>query len=444
MSNPYAEVHRRIRAHQGRSATWVLPVLATALATPLARPVLLGFLDAPASTSLLAAGTEAIAFRVGAVIAAALSLHTFSDLVRGPDREVLDVHPVQARPLLAAIALRTARERFYLPLMGAILLSPLALAGHVDAWLGAVSLACGAWLAGLGVGFATHLAAVEAARSPGLATVLDLIRGDNPPMQAALIYAPGFALGVSGVAIALAAGGLSAGLQGWAPGWAFLALPPLVGLGGGLLARPLADRAYVRASSMLAEIDAAWANVEEGDEERRVYLEWLAQGRPELLRALRQGWRRLRSWPMGAWGLGVVGALSGWSADPGAPAELVAVAGAAVALVSALPGRLAEGDPEWLDRALGVSPGRVARARGTVAFLYAQGAVIPGVLALGVRQGFAAFGPLLLLELFALAAAAVAAAAAWRWRQRGAWAYAPIAVLGWAAVAGLSLSGAAP
>ena len=442
MSNPYAQVHRRIRANQRQGPTWILPVIAAGLAAPLARPVLLGFLDGPASPEIIAAGTEAIAFRLGALVAATMALHTYSDLVRGPDRDVLDVPPVQARPLLRAIAARTARQRLYLPVMAAVLVLPLALSGHLQAWLGSVGVVIGAWLCSLGVGFSVHLGAVWVAFSPGLARVLDLLRGDNPRMQAALIYAPGAVLAVAGLAIGVASAGVSAALQGWVPGWAFLALPPVVGLLGAVAAGPLADGFYVRASALLAEIDAAWAGVEEGEEERRVYLEWLATGRPELLRALRQGWRRLRTWPMGAWGLGLLGAMAGWTADPGAAEQVVLVGGAAVVLVAAVPTRLADGDPAWLDQALGVQVARVALARALVGLLYAQGAILPAVLALLIRQGGAALMPLVLLELLAVIASALAALSAARLRGRGAWAYAPLGVLAWAVTAFLTLAGA--
>jgi len=442
--NPYLDVHRRIRAHQRPGPTWLLPLAAAALATPLAQPVLLSFLDGPPIPEVVAAGTDAIAFRMGALVASAMALHTYSDLVRGPDRAVLDAHPVQPRLLLVAIAVRTARQRLYLPLMGAILMLPLALHGQLAAYAGAVAVIVGAWLCSLGIGFTVHLAAVQAAFSPVLAAVLDLLRGDNPRMQAALIYAPGVVLAVAGLSVGMASAGVRAGLLGWPVGWAFLALPPALGLVGALLAGPLAQRSYVRASALLAEVDAAWAGREEGDEDRRVYLEWLGTRRPELLRALRQGWRRLRTWPMGAWGLGLVGAFAGWSEDAHAPAAVVAVAGAAVALIAAVPTRLAEGDPPWLDEALGVDPGRVALARTAVAALYAQGAILPAIAALLVRQGGRALAPLLVLELSALVAGAFAAQAARRFRSQGVLAYAPVAVLAWAAVAGLTWTGVRP
>ena len=107
MSNAYREVHALQREREGRRGRGLLPVIAAAIAVPFARPVLLSFLD----IGRIGPGTEAIALRLGLVVAGAMALHTYADLVRGPDRAVLDPHPVQPRALLAAIALRTARER---------------------------------------------------------------------------------------------------------------------------------------------------------------------------------------------------------------------------------------------------------------------------------------------------------------------------------------------
>lgn len=429
MSNPYREVHDILRARQPSGSAGLLSLVAVAAATPLARPVLLGFLDGP-DVSL---GVEAIGFRLGALVAGALALHTYTDLVRGPDRAVLDPHPVQPRNLLVAIALRTARQRAMLPFMAAILVTPVAFAGHTAAFLGLVGIIFGAWVCGLGVGFTVHLAAVWSAFSPAVAGVLDALRGDNPRMQAALIYAPGAALAVAGTTIMLAASGVGAALRGWAPGWLWLLLPPIVGVVGAAFAGPLAERWYVRASTLLAEIDASWGATDQGEEARRVYLEWLARD-PELLRALRQGWRRRRLFPMGAWGLGALSALAGWSADPAAGAQVVLVAGAGALLVASVSHSLAAGDPPWLGLALGVKPRAATRARATVAFLYAQGAILPGLLALLVRQGGAVLAPALLIEALAVVAAALGATTAARWGLRGGLAYAPLALLCWGVV----------
>src|SRR6185436_12370889 len=155
--NPYREAARRQRRNRPRSLGWILPVLAALLAAPLLRPALLGFLQGPPR---IADGIEAIAFRLGVVMAAAMSLHTYAALVRSPDRAVLDPHPVLARALLASVSIETLRERAYLPLMGALVLLPIGLAGFWAAWVGTALLGIGTWFGALGVGFAIHLGAV--------------------------------------------------------------------------------------------------------------------------------------------------------------------------------------------------------------------------------------------------------------------------------------------
>ena len=410
------------------------------VATPLVRDSLLAFLDG----GNLAAGVDGIASRLGWLVAGAMALHTYSDLVRSPERAVLDPHPVKAAALLSAVAEGTARARLYLPIGCALLLLPIAVDGHVVAWLGAVGVVFGAWLCSLGVGFTVHLAAVWAAYSPGLARVLDAIRGDNPRLQAALIYAPGAVLGVVGLAVALASAGLQLALGGWTPGWVLLALPPLLGAVGWAMAAPLGRAWYVRATALLAEIDGLYA-VADGEtaaeEARHVYLDWLARGRPEMLRTLRAGWRAHRGWAMGAWGLGLVGLSAAWNADPVALDRTLVVSGAAVALMGALPGRLSSGDPAWLDQALGVEPFAVFRARAAATFLYAQGAILPPSLALVVRHGLAALPVFLALQLVAAAAGGAGALTAWRWRARAPYVYGSVALVGWAVLVWSSRSG---
>lgn len=410
-----------------------MPVLAGAVAAPLARPSLLGFLDLGA----IPVGIESAGFRLGALMVAAMSLHAYSDLVRGPDRPVLDPHPVQARPLVRALMVGTVRERLYLPIVAATVLLPVAVAGHTTAWLGAVGLVLGGWLCGLGLGYAVNLGGVWAARSPRFQVVLDLIRGHNPRSQAAFIYAPAVALGLGGLAVGFAAAGVRAALEGWAPGWAFLGLPPALGAVGLWLSGPLADRNYVLATWLLAEVEGTYAAVEKAEDTRAVYLEWAARDR-ETRRALRQGWRRLRSFATGGWLLGAVGLLAGWSDEPAALARVIQVAGGAVVLLGALPARLADGDPEWLDLWLGVGRARVARGRAVATLLYQQGVVLLPVLALLLRQGLGpALTALVTLEALAVLSAALGAALASRWRGRAIWSYGPLALILWAASAAL-------
>lgn len=431
MPNPYLAVHARIRARRPKGASGVLlPLVAALLAAPLARPVLLGFLD----HGPVPAGLEAVSFRLGALVVGVMSIQTYGALVRGPDRAVLDPHPVQPRLLLEAVAVQAARGWLWLPATAALLLLPMGLAGQWAALALGVAVVAGAYVAGLGLGFAGALGGVWAAYSPGLAAALDFLRGANPRMQAALIYAPGVVLAAGGGAVALAAAGARAALEGYESGLLFLLVPPLVGGVGWALALPLAQRWYVRATALLAEIDGAWAAVEgEAQERGHVYLGWVARDRVELARALRQGWRRLRSWATGAWLLGLGAALAGWTGSPDAADRVLVVGAGAALLIAALPVRLAEGDPEWLDLALGVDARRVGVARAVAAWLYVQGAILLPALALAVRHGLVpAALTLLPLEAVGALGAALAALAAARQRQRAAWLYGPAAVLIWA------------
>jgi len=365
-----------------------------------------------------------------------MALHTYTDLVRGPDRPVLDCHPVDAGALVKALALRTARQRVYLPFIAAVLLLPVGIEGNWVAWIGGNAVVFGGWCCALAVGYAIHLLAVWSAFSPSFSAVLDLLRGPNPRMQAALIYAPGAVLFVVGVALLLASAGVSGALQGWSVGWWFLLIPPGLGVISWLCVPRLADRHYVAATALLSEVDGAWAAVDETDAAHRVYLDWLATNRPELLRALRNGWRRLRMWPMLGWLAGFVALFAGWSDDPAAGGRVVVVAGAAVLAITGIPCQLSSGDPPWLDRALGIAPSRVAVARGMVAWLYAQGVILPCVFALCVRQGFVAVYVGGMLEVLAFVGACVGSAAALTQRGRGMWMYGPAALLLWAFVAG--------
>ncbi len=416
-----------------------MPVVAAIAAAPLARPVLLGLLD----KGVVASAMQGVSLRLGVLVAALMALHTYTDLVRSPDRKVLDAHPVDARVLLRAIAWRTAIQRSYLPVVAAILLLPAWPTAGWQAWFGATAVVTGAWLGALGVGFATHLGAVHVGLSDRYAAILDTLRGDNPRMQAALIYAPGAVLAVMGIVIDFAANGLARALVGQPVGWLFVGLPPLVGWVGWTAAGPLAERYYVRATALLSEVDGMVASARTGkaEEDTSVYLEWLARGRRELIRQLRQGWRAHRTWATGAWGLGMLGFLAAWSRDPDVAGRLLSVVGGCVALFAFVPTRLALGDPLWLDEALGVSRMQVARARASVAFLYAQGAVIPPLLAGSIRHGSVVLAPILAAEAMGVLLIGIATFLAHTQRDRAAWWVGPLALLAWASLTALGTDG---
>ena len=128
--------------------------------------------------------------------------------------------------------------------------------------------------------------------------------------------------------------------------------------------------------------------------------------------------------------LGIVVGIMVWSTGPLGQSGLVG--GAAVLLITAVAARMGEGDPRWLDHALGVRRRSVAIARATVGLLYAQGVLLPLGLALVIHQGVDAWRPLVGLEAMAVLGAGLGAVSADMWRARALWAYGPAGLLLWA------------
>jgi hypothetical protein len=411
-------------------------------AAPVVTPVFFGFLGRPEA---LAAGVAGIGLRLGLVLCGAMALATYSALVRSPERAILDPHPVEPAALLRYLLLRTAVERFGWVLGAAVFLLPLLIAGEFLGWCLATAVAAGGWAVGLLSGFSVHLAAIWVAESPSLAWVLELIRGQNPRLQAALIYAPGAALGLGGVTVWAASLG-AAGVLAGRPDLGFLLLVPLgVGAIAWSFAGGLGRAWYHRATTLLGEIDAAYQGQEDPEEAKTVYLEWAIRGLPpalrlRALRELRAGWRAHRSWLTGAWGLGAVAAVSAWSTSDVAGARAAAVASAGMVVVAAVSFRLQSESPEWLDAWLGLSARQVRSARGLAVLGWLQGLVVLPVLALAIRQGWAASLRLaIVLELTGLALAIVASGTS-GWRRWGWAAYLPLAIVIWATSAAGSLS----
>ena len=430
MANPYIQVHRRIARHTasrgGRGCLCLLQSWRS-----LDSAVVVG-LSAESgmqwSPSCGFPRSQNLVSRLANLIAAMVILHSYTDLVRGSDRDVLDVHPVRATALVRAIALRTTRTRIYLPVMGGVVLTPVAMGGHMMAYWGAVGVLFAAWLGGLGVGFMVHLGGVWAAFSPRFAALLDAVRGDNPRMQAALIYAPGVALLLVGLGVEFAAIGLELALTGWSVGWAWVAIPAPVGAAAFATVGPLAERFYVRASLLLAEVDGAWgqAQTNRGAAES-VYLERLGQRDAEAVRALRLGWRSLRIHATGGWVAGVLIALAGWST----PRPSGLLGGLAVVWAASVASLMAAHGPRWLDQALGIRAGQVMWARVRVATAYAAGALLPVVAVLGLRHGDAV--AILGMVILCGVSACLSSVAARVWRTNAPWAYGPMGLVVWSA-----------
>jgi hypothetical protein len=341
------------------------------------------------------------------VLAIVQALGTYDLVVRGPDRGVIDVHPLLARPYLRARLARVARER--LPWLGVAAVLGLPLWAVPTAGIGYLVVVGGAWAAGIGLGLGVNLLAPRLAAAPAAAGLLDAIRGSNPREQAPFLYAPGVAVALTGLCVVAGQVGI-AGLLGGGVPWALGV--PWVAAAVGVAAAFAQAEDLARLPAVLGEIDARWAGAEVEEEARRVYLEWLADRaapawREELRKELRHGWRGHRSFVLAAWALGAL--CAGMVATEG-PGRLKLVGVAAVGVVGVLGERLRRADPPLLDL-LYPRPHR-ALAR-TVAML---GWALP-VLLLGggaaVWQG--AVGAAAWLVLVGAAVAVLAARLPLRW-----------------------------
>ncbi len=440
-TNPYRladrrqrRARRRIEGPLARLAA-LAPLLGAIAAVWLARDLYATLLSG--GERAWAAGFTGIVARVGIVVAALLSLTTYDALVRGPDRGVVDIHPLLPGPWLAARLEGLVRDRLPWVVVALVFLVPTLLHPEADGrrafLLGAVAL-LGAWTAGLGAGLGVNLAAPGLAARPSLAGLFDAIRGPNPRLQAALVYAPGVALALSGTATVAAAWGAGALLVGDPRGLAGL-LAPFVVAALGLVLAVRSAPAMSGIGAVLGEIEAAWAHAEESEDARAVYLEWTVRLAPAPIRLalrkeLRHLWRSHRSWVTASWGLALLAGIAGWTEAADGPARLAQIGAAALAALGYVGVRLGATDPAWLDAFLPVR-GRIP-ARAAAVFAAMQVVVAVGTATLLIRQGAPAFGVLLRLELVALLLAGVAAWSGSALRAKGALVYLPAALLLWA------------
>ena len=368
--NPYWSIAQK--EIQRRPISWaplILFAVAVCLA-PFAAPALLHFLKSPNPLP----GMEGLAFRLSALVGAAVAMWSYQQIIRTPERAILGLHPIQPLLWFSALFRKTVRSTWTWPCTVSALAWPLVSAGFVKEYGLMCLIVFIGWLSMLCISYAVHLGSVWVARAPQWEPLLDMIRGNNPREQAAFIYAPGFALFFCGMIMMLCSFSMDGVLQGYPPAIALLLAPLGVAFAAFVAARKLCHTQLVPASAVLAEVDARWAMLEEGQEEEGVYLEWLANDRRELLRALRQGWRDLRVWPMGIWALGLFAFVSGWTGDLEYAllfSSIGGIGGCTIAVV------MAQKNPVWLDKHLGVQSSELFWARFWLCVLYAQGAIIP-------------------------------------------------------------------
>ncbi len=380
----------RIRSRENPGIAGVLwqwaPVVAVAAALPLVLGEgLAGTVSEPAAQRV---ALVALFVRVALLLAGFLSLGTFDLVVRGPDRGVVDLHPILARAYVRSRLVAAARGAA--PALVAALVTLLP-AWQDPALLGSGALLLGgSWAAGITLGMGVNLAAPSLAVRPGVAPVLDALRGPNPRAQAALIWAPAAALFVAGLAILAATAGLELAFAGNPAGYSLLALPWAAAAFGARAAFADADT-LARIPAVLGEVESAYAAVEAAEEGHRVYLEWVVRWapawlRPELLRVLRHGWRAERGWLGASFLAAGLAGLAAWSDRPGS-VRGVLLTGVLLAGVAALGPRLRARDPAWLVLVLPAAGRRLAV--GLAILAWGQVIVFSVVAALTVRQGLA-------------------------------------------------------
>ncbi len=364
--NPYATVARSKRKRQ--------PHRGGILFVQLCLIVVVGWLLREPLAIYLVSNTshrlEQLLFRTGAIVVAVTALQTYAGVVRHPERSIFGVHPVPSVQFLR----NTGREQ-----LGTTSLWVLIFIGvwsGVDwIWLPWIVLfILSSWIGGMGMGYGVHLGAVWASRSPSLAPTLDAIRGQNPREQAAFIYAPGVALGSMGLAVIFAAGATRLVIEGQGNYVGWILFPFALGVLGWLLAERLSKKYLIRAGMVLMDIDAHWGTLAEGDEERSVYLDWLAKGNPHRLRLLRNSWRLQRWVTIVLW---VLGAVTGLMVLVDSTSLAFGTCAVVSVFFTGFPKRLWSAEPRWLQWSLGIDGVTQWKAVAEVTTLVWMGFCLP-------------------------------------------------------------------
>lgn len=438
--NPYIAAHRLAARHRRREeglairlGRVLLGLLGVALAVVLVRPVFLSFLDGNGVS--LDQGATGMVLRVGLILVGLAGMDVYDAVIRGRDREVLALLPVEPGAVVLAGLRDVVLRRWWVPVAASLALAPIALEGSVVAWAACVASLVGIQLAAWPGAAVAHLLAVHVGDSEAWGPFLDLVRGANPRGQAAFLYAPGVLVLVAGGFIWAASEGTGAVTRGDPLGWGLIALPALAAPAIALAVAPLGRRAWFRATVVLNDSDArvSAASVEEAPR-LDVYLQWTLRYLPAALRRhalqdLRHGWRGRRLWITGAWILGLAAAAAGWTEDPAGPGRALAVAALGAALVASVSLALERDEPEFLTWWLPRAPVPRTLARAWVVLLWAQPAVwLPALVTLYL-SGWGAGGLVLGLGIIALLVLAPVALLCARWPRVGPWVYGPVAAL---------------
>lgn len=434
--NPYwwayglRQAHRREHEGAARGALRaVIPLAVAAVLVPVVRPVFLGFLDD--GPDALAAGLQGIVLRLGLLIVAVTALDVYAALIRSDERAILDLHPVDPEPVSRYLMGRTERERWWVPVASAILLLPVAIEASVVGYIFSVTALASVAVMSFRASALMHLGAVNLAESEWAAPFLDLLRGSNPRAQAAFIYAPGAVLAATAGAVWLASVGVHVSQSNPALGLVLVAVPVVVGALAQRYLGRVSQRAWFRASPVLADIDARYSALEQEDDGLRVYLEFTLRWLPQRLalyveKDLRHGWRLRRTGVTLAWAVGILSALAGWSGAESAPVTSMVV-GVLGVFALALNGLLMESDqPAFLREWLAVDTTAATVARGIAVFGWLQAAVWLPFPVVWLCHGFLPAATSTGLVLACSATAAVLVAVLSRRPRWGLWVYLPV------------------
>ena len=434
MTNPYLSAWRvrrknRRDVHGGVELLFgAVPIAAVVIASPFISPIFVGEL----SEGRGLAAITSYSMRIGWLLCAVMSLHTYTAIFRDRERSVLEALPVEPATLLRYLLVRTAWERIGLMLGGVLFLWPVALSAPL-VWAVCGVVIIGGWFSGLVLGLVVHLAAIHAAESERLASLFELIRGANPRLHAALLYSPGVVLALGGLAVWASAMGALTLLGGEGLPAAAIAAPFVLAIAMLPAIAPLAKATYYRATFVLAEIDGWYARLESEEERSFVYLQWVTPmlppaDRPIFLKELRAGWRAHRAWVNSAWLAGGLAAIAAWSKADAAMPLSFAIAGAAAIAVGAIATRLAPAETRYLDELYPAPAVSLWRARTAALVLWLQGVVIPPAIATLLHRGVADTISLVLALEVLVIVYAVAGAHASRSGARGLVTYVPVTV----------------
>lgn len=403
----------------------------------LVRPVFLGFLDDGLGVS---AGVGGVVLRLAVVLVGLAGIDVYEGIIRGKDREVLGLLPVDPAQAVRASLLGLMGRRWWVIPGVAALLLPIGLEASWAAWAAAVLALAGVQLFAWPASAVVHLLAVEVARSQAFGPLLDLVRGANPRAQAAFVYAPGVVLLLAAVIAYSASAGAAWVAEGVVTGWVWIGVGPALAVGMSLAVPSLARRSWFRGSAVLAEIDSAYAALGTSEVDRlHVYLDWglrflPAAWRRDALHDLRHGWRGRRLWLSGAWVLGIGAALAGWTEAAAGPGRALAVAALAAAAVSSVILALEDDEPEFLRWWLPRTQPRATLARGVVVWAWSQPSVWPAVGITAFMQGWAPAAVVLGLSQLALLGVIGLGLSCARLGRVGPWVYGPAATAVVAAV----------